>query len=98
MAAKRDDTEVSVVLWDKHVTLIWPQLSPIIPILRKWILNKLCRKILLEFKEFISSIYGTTWTRFLATLTLNRSQIGILERFGKGKVSTIITRVNSYKT
>ena len=78
VAAKRDDAKVPIQFWDKRITLIWPHLSLVIPKLRKWLLNKLCRNLFLEFKAYMFKTYGTTWESVLLTLTQNRSLIGIL--------------------
>ena len=90
VAAKYGDAKVLIQLWYKRITLIWPQLKPIIPKLRKWLLNRLCRKLFLEFKEYMYNTYGTTWTRFLLKLTQTRSRIGILGGFGKGSIKSVL--------
>ena len=83
VVAKYDDADVPTYLWEKRITLIWPHLKLILPKLRKWLLNKICRKLYLEFKQFMLRTYGLQWTDFLVTLTKRRSLIGILGGMGK---------------
>jgi hypothetical protein len=61
-AAKRDDADVPVSLWNRRITFIFPHSQRAIDWLRTRLLLKSGRRLYLEFVHYLSSTYGCSWS------------------------------------
>jgi hypothetical protein len=78
-AAKRDDADIPVFLWDKRITLLFPAAGPKLNWLRARLLFLRTRALYKEFTSYLSYSYGASWAvrlRQLRISTVGRHQGG----------------------
>jgi len=60
-AAKRDDAEVHITLWDRRITLVLPLAAPLLPLLRLFLHQYTRHRLAREFMSYLMKEYGPTW-------------------------------------
>jgi hypothetical protein len=60
-AAKRDDADVPVSLWDRRITLLFPSTGPVLERFRARLLLIRGRSLYKEFLSYLHDTYGASW-------------------------------------
>ena len=74
-AAKRDDSEIPVTLWNSRITLLFPGSEKVLPLIRLRLLQRQRRRLLTEIRLHLSASFGSSWSSHLLRYREQLSQI-----------------------